>query len=48
MKYLKKFNEELKSSTYKSAADKLNPEHGRRPARLAGRHAAGAGNRRRD
>ena len=27
MKYLKKFNEELKSSTYKSAANKLSYKH---------------------
>ena len=27
MKYLKKFNEELKSTTYKSAADKLSYKH---------------------
>ena len=35
MKYLKKFNEELKSSTYKSAADKLNYRHTARSKALS-------------
>jgi hypothetical protein len=35
MKYLKRFNEELKVSTYKSAADKLtNMGHKRRGAQM--------------
>jgi hypothetical protein len=35
MKYLKKFNEELKSSTYKSAADKLKYNHSARSKELS-------------
>ena len=35
MKYLKKFNEELKSSTYKSAADKLKYNHSARSKSLS-------------
>jgi len=34
MKYLKKFNEELKSTTYKSAADKLRYKHSARAKAL--------------
>jgi hypothetical protein len=35
MKYLKKFNEELKSTTYKSAADKLSYRHSARSKALS-------------
>lgn len=35
MKYLKKFNEELKSTTYKSAADKLKYKHPVRASHLS-------------
>jgi len=35
MRYLRKYNEELKSDTYKSAADKLNKMgHVKRPEEL--------------